>query len=68
MTLGALTQETQHPAAGYVAFAAIVMFLAALSLLPSAARDARRPKGLRLPDRGGSSREIVVREADVPEA
>ena len=54
VTLGALTQEAQHPAAGYVAFVAIVMFLAALALLPSAERSA--------------SRAIVVREADLPEA
>jgi hypothetical protein len=68
VTLGALSQDTQHPAAGYSAFAAIVMFLAALSLLPSA-RDTRRPpklsakaEGLRLPDRGESSRAINVRD------
>jgi hypothetical protein len=68
VTLGAVTQDIQHPAAGYLAFFVIAMFLVALSLLPSAARDTRRPKGLRLPDRGESSRAIDVREADVPEA
>ena len=47
VTLGALTQDAQHPAAGYVAFAAIVMFLVALSLLPSVARSTRRPDHLR---------------------
>src|SRR5688500_6595674 len=43
VTLGALTQEAQHPAAGYIAFAGIAMFLAALSLLPSTDRGSRRP-------------------------
>jgi hypothetical protein len=33
VTLGTVSQQVQHPATGYVAFAAIVMFLAALSLL-----------------------------------
>jgi hypothetical protein len=58
VTLGALTQAAQHPAAGYVAFAAIVMFLAALSLLPSAVRNTRRPEGLPLP---GDERLITAR-------
>jgi len=49
VTLGALTQEVQHPAAGYVAFAVIVIFLVAVALLPSP-----QPSG---------SRAIVVREA-----
>jgi hypothetical protein len=53
VTLGSLTQDAQHPAAGYVAFAAIVMFLAALALLPSAARDTRRPDHLRQGYGGG---------------
>lgn len=43
VTLGALTQEAQHPAAGYIAFAAIAIFLTALSLLPSNDRGASRP-------------------------
>jgi hypothetical protein len=43
VTLGTLTQEAQHPAAGYIAFASIAMFLAALSLLPSTDRGSRRP-------------------------
>lgn len=42
VTLGALTQEAQHPAAGYIAFGAVAMFLAALSLLPSTDRGAPR--------------------------
>ena len=37
VTLGALTQQVQHPAAGYVAFATLGMFLVAIWLLPSAA-------------------------------
>jgi hypothetical protein len=49
VTFGAVTQDAQHPAAGYVAFAALLMFLAALALLPSAAISARG--------------EIVVRDA-----
>jgi len=51
VTLGTVTQETQHPAAGYIAFAAIVMFLAALALLPSSAREL------------STSHAIVVRDA-----
>jgi len=54
VTLGALTQDVQHPAAGYLAFLVIVMFLVAVALLLSALPSA--------------SRAIVVREADVPEA
>ena len=50
VTLGAVSQDVQHPASGYIAFAAIAMFLTALSLLPSAARD-------------HSARAIVVRDA-----
>jgi hypothetical protein len=63
VTLGALTQETQHPAAGYVAFAAIATFLVALSLLPSAASDTRRPQGLRLPGDEGFRRPERLPEA-----
>jgi hypothetical protein len=39
VTLDTVTQNAQHPAAGYVAFVAIVMFLAGLAPLPSAATD-----------------------------
>ena len=49
VTLGTLTQDAQPPAAGYVAFAAIVMFLAALALLPSSGQSV--------------SRAVVVRDA-----
>ena len=35
-TLGTLTQAPLHPASGYVAFAAIVLFLAGTAMLPSA--------------------------------
>jgi len=51
VTLGALTQDAQHPAAGYIAFAATSLFLVALSLLPSAARKLSAP------------REIILRDA-----
>ena len=54
VTLGALTQDVQHPAAGYLAFLVTSLFLAAVALLPSAQRY--------------ESRAIVVREADLPEA
>jgi hypothetical protein len=51
VTFGTVTQDVQHPAAGYVAFAAIAIFLAALALLPSAATEL------------SPSRAIVVRDA-----
>ena len=51
VTLGTVTQATQHPAAGYIAFAAIVMFLTALALLPSSMREL------------SPSHAIVVRDA-----
>jgi hypothetical protein len=35
-TLGTITQAPLHPAAGYIAFAMIVLFLGSLALLPSA--------------------------------
>ena len=54
MTLGALTQDVQPPAAGYLAFVVIVVFLVAVALLPSAQPSA--------------SRAIVVRDVDLPEA
>jgi hypothetical protein len=43
VTLGALTQEVQHAAAGYVAFATLGMFLVSIWLLPArmASRQAR---------------------------
>ena len=37
-TLGAVTQEVQHPAAGYIAFGALTMFLIAIWLLPERTR------------------------------
>jgi hypothetical protein len=40
VTLGTLTQETQHPAIGYLAFAVLALFLTGLYLLPS-----REPRG-----------------------
>ena len=36
-TLGSITQEPQAPAAGYLAFFAIALYLVAVALLPSAA-------------------------------
>ena len=69
VTLGTLTQAAQHPAAGYIAFAAVAMFLAALSLLPSTDRGVRRadhredlnafpkPEGLRLDASSGGDGE-----------
>ena len=43
VTLGAVTQQPQHPAAGYVAFATILLFLVAVWLLPT--RTARLALG-----------------------
>lgn len=37
LTLGTLTQETFHPATGYLAFFTFVLFMVGLSLLPSQA-------------------------------
>jgi hypothetical protein len=34
ITLGSLTQETMHPASGYVAFFTLVLFLAGIAALP----------------------------------
>src|SRR5688572_7986955 len=39
VTLGTITQEVHHPAAGYLAFFTIALFLIALSLLPSRGVD-----------------------------
>jgi hypothetical protein len=40
ITLGTITQPPLHPAAGYVAFAALVLFLIGLAMLPARARTA----------------------------
>jgi hypothetical protein len=50
VTLGAVTQEVEHPAAGYVAFATIALLLVAIWLLPSAVARPRLglPHGLML--------------------
>ena len=53
VTLGVLSQDVQHPAAGYIAFVTIVMFLVAVSLLPSAGRFL------------ATTREIVVRPGNM---
>lgn len=39
VTLGTLTQPRLHPAAGYLAFATLVMFLVGLAILPSRPRS-----------------------------
>jgi hypothetical protein len=39
VTLGTLTQPRLHPAAGYVAFATLVLFLIGLAMLPSRSRS-----------------------------
>jgi hypothetical protein len=63
VTFGALTQEPHAPAAGYVAFFTIVLFLIALALLPSrdaAAREAGLTRsGLR--DTDGSPPSVLRR-------
>jgi hypothetical protein len=40
VTLGTLTQPRLHPAAGYLAFAALLLFLIGLAMLPARARGA----------------------------
>jgi hypothetical protein len=50
VTLGTLSQDTFHPAMGYVAFATLAVFLIAVTLLPGA--------------RMVRSAGVVVREAD----
>jgi hypothetical protein len=55
VTLGTLTQEVLHPAAGYVAFAALVLYLIGIAALPEAARRQPMVQGLQtggvLPER-----------------
>jgi hypothetical protein len=51
VTLGTITQDVHHPAAGYLAFFTIVLFLIALSLLPPRGTNylelsERRPEGM----------------------
>lgn len=46
VTFGTLTQDVHHPAAGYLAFVTIVLFLTGVSLLPAAAGERRRPRAL----------------------
>jgi hypothetical protein len=50
VTLGTLSQDAQHPAAGYIAFAVITMFLVGLSLLPSAPRELSAGRAIVLRD------------------
>jgi hypothetical protein len=48
VTLGGVTQDVQHPAAGYVAFVVIVLFLVGVWLLPERPRSAAWPGDQRL--------------------
>jgi hypothetical protein len=43
ITLGTLTQPLAHPAAGYVAFFTLIMFLTGLALLPKRAASYQLP-------------------------
>ena len=52
VTLGAITQGVQHPAAGYVAFGVVVLFLVAVWLLPGRERTDRRLIEGRVADEG----------------
>jgi hypothetical protein len=51
VTLGTLTQDVHHPAAGYLAFVAIGLFLTGVALLPAGGGAER------------TSRTLVVHEA-----
>jgi len=53
VTLGALTQDAQHPAAGYVAFLTVGMFLVSVWMLPARTRATERRNSL-----GPSSRAM----------
>lgn len=67
ITLGAVRQDPQHAAAGYLAFATIVSFLVAVWLLP--ARVRRSLAGLRLDgayERDGLSPAMARAESDRP--
>ena len=48
VTLGAVTQEVQHPAAGYLAFFVLLVFLVGVWLLPARPRSAAWPGDQRL--------------------
>jgi hypothetical protein len=43
ITFGAVTQELHHPAAGYVAFATVLLFLVLVGMLPARLRTVDRP-------------------------
>ncbi len=58
VTLGTVTQEVQHPAAGYLGFFTVAVFLIALSLLPGA-RTVRRL--LESAPQGGDDRTSLSR-------
>ncbi len=46
VTLGALTQDGQHPAAGYVAFVTVGMFLVSVWMLPARTQTTERRNSL----------------------
>ncbi len=48
MTLGAVSQDVQHPAAGYLAFVVIALFLVGIWLLPQRRGRPLRPSDQRL--------------------
>lgn len=50
VTLGAVSQQVQHPAAGYLAFLAVGLFLVAVSLLPSSRKAVTARGGSMLPE------------------
>ena len=43
VTLGALTQDVQHPAAGYLAFVTVGLFLVSVWMLPARIRSSQHP-------------------------
>jgi hypothetical protein len=52
VTLGALSQDVRHPAAGYLAFVTIGVFLVGVALLPARMTEHRLvPAGTQLPQR-----------------
>jgi hypothetical protein len=48
VTLGAVTQDVQSPAAGYIAFVAVLVFLVGVWLLPARLRSPAGPDDQRL--------------------
>jgi hypothetical protein len=56
VTLGALTQDVQHPAAGYIAFLTIGMFLVSVWMLPGGTGTGQR----RFPTERGDAKRARV--------